>query len=30
MMAIKGECRREMAQRLGALLESNAIGMKTK
>ena len=30
MMAIKGDCRREMAQRLGALLESNAIEMKTK
>jgi hypothetical protein len=30
MTAIKGDCRREMAQRLGALLESNAIEMKTK
>ena len=30
MMAIKGDCRREMAQRLGALLESNAMEMEAK
>jgi hypothetical protein len=30
MMAIKGDCRRDMAQRLGALLESNAIEMEAK
>ena len=30
MTAIKGDCRQEMAQRLGALLESNAIEMETK
>ena len=30
MMAIRGDCRREMAQRLGALLESNAIEMEAK
>jgi hypothetical protein len=28
--AIKGDCRRDMAQRLGALLESNAIEMEAK
>ena len=30
MMAIKGDCRREMAQRLSALIESNAIEMDAK
>ena len=30
MMAIKGDCRRDMAHRLGALLESNAIEMEAK
>jgi hypothetical protein len=30
MMAIKGDCRRDMAQRLGALLESNAIEIEAK
>src|SRR5262249_56432869 len=30
MTAIKGDCRRDMAQRLGALLESNAIEMEAK
>src|SRR5262249_2530092 len=30
MMAIKGDCRRDMAQRLAALLESNAIEMEAK
>jgi len=30
MMAIKGDCRREMAMRLAALLESNAIEMEAK
>ena len=28
--AIKGDCRRDMAQRLGALLESNAIEIEAK
>jgi hypothetical protein len=28
--AIKGDCRRDMAQRLAALLESNAIEMEAK
>jgi hypothetical protein len=28
--AIKGDCRRDIAQRLGALLESNAIEMEAK
>ena len=30
MTAIKGDCRREMAQRLGVLLASNAIEMEAK
>jgi transcriptional regulator with XRE-family HTH domain len=30
MMAIKSDCRRDMAQRLGALLESNAIEIEAK
>ena len=30
MMAIKGDCRRDMAQRLRALLESNAIEIEAK
>ena len=30
MTAIKGDCRRDMAQRLGALLENNAIEMEAK